>query len=165
MESPYSSTPSDAGGTPETFKYPHKNEDVELNKDLAALSYIYIMSVVIYLLRGKESAFIRFHSKQAMVLFLIAIITWFIPFIGPLLELVVLLGVAVGFVHAAQGQWKDVPIAGPLSRGEMGVRDAWKEIIRFVEGASEGVRAKKAAGNYHREHNPHTPERQEGTQE
>jgi len=118
---------------------PHVAADVEANKDLAAFSYLYVMSVIVYLLKGKESAFIRHHSKQAMLLFLLAFIAWFIPFLGTLLELIILVGVVVGFLHAAQGQWKDVWLVGPLSRGEMKVRDAWKEIVLFVSSLAKGL--------------------------
>lgn len=135
--------PGNTGTPPETVTLPHVKNDVEANKDLAAFSYIYVMSVIIYVLKGRDSAFIRFHSKQAMVLFLLAIVVAFIPFIHALLEIVVLAGVVVGFVHAAQGQWKDVWVVGPLSRGEMSVREAWKEVVATV---SRLVRSTKQSG-------------------
>ncbi len=105
--------------------------DVEENKDIAAFSYLWIMSVVVYLLK-KQSPFVRYHSKQAMVLFVLSIIVWFIPFVNRFLELIILCCMAYGFLSAAQGQRKDVPIVGPLSRGEMTLREAWKELTAVV---------------------------------
>jgi uncharacterized membrane protein len=131
------------GYTPETLHIPRVAQDVEMNKDLAAFSYIYIMSVVVYLLKAKDSAFIRYHSKQAMILFGLAVAAWFVPVIGPVIELILFAGMVLGFLHAAQGQWRDVPIVGPLSRGEMTVRDAWKQT---VESVSSAVRAAKSPG-------------------
>lgn len=104
--------------------------DIDENKDLAAFSYLWIMSVVVFLTKRK-SPFIRYHSKQAIVLFLLSIMTYFIPVIGRFLELIVLVGMVYGFLAAAQGQKKDVPIIGPLSRGEITVRQAWQRVIDF----------------------------------
>jgi uncharacterized membrane protein len=125
---PVSGTPAIPPQTPK-----HDPQDSEKNKDLAAFSYLYPMSVIVYLLKGKESEFIRYHSKQAMVLFAAGVIVWFVPVIGRVLELVVFIGVIAGFLAAAQGHWTDVPFAGPLSRGEMrSFRDSWKQVIDAV---------------------------------
>ncbi len=128
------------GDDAETVSIPRVSHDVERNKDLAAFSYLYVMSVVVYLLKGKDSAFIRYHGKQAMILFGLAVLAWFIPIIGPLIELILFAGMAVGFLHAAQGQWKDVPIVGPLSRGQMTVRDAWKQTVETVSSAAKAAK-------------------------
>ncbi len=114
-------------------------EDVRLNKDLAALSYVSVLSVVVYILR-RDSPFIRFHSRQAMVLFAVSIVVWFIPWVGRLLELIVLAGMALGFLAAAQGEWKEVPFAGPLSRGEASLRDTWRQIVRAIAALARQIR-------------------------
>ncbi len=114
--------------------------DIEQNKDIAAFSYLWIMSVIVYFLR-KKSPFVRFHAKQAMVLFVLSVIVWFIPFINRLLELLVLCLMVFGFINAAQGQKKDVPIIGPLSRGEISIRDAWKQIVDVVGGAVKSFKS------------------------
>jgi uncharacterized membrane protein len=84
-------------------------------KDVAAFSYLLIMSVVVYFLR-RRSPFIRFHSKQAMVLFFIAIAFWPVPYVGKLLEILILAGIVYGFTTAARGQWAEVPVVGPIAR-------------------------------------------------
>jgi uncharacterized membrane protein len=122
---------------------PTPEKDVEQNKDLAALSYLWVMSVVVYFLKAKESAFVRYHSRQAIILFILSIIFWFIPFIGQFLELIILVGIIIGFAGAAQGQWKSIPIAGPLSRREITVREAWKQVIDVIAGFVKGLRASK----------------------
>ena len=106
-------------------------QDVEQNKDIAAFSYLWVASVIVYVLR-RHSAFVRFHAKQAMVLFAMSIILWFVPVINRLLELGMLCLMAMGFVAAAQGQRKDIPVVGPFSRREIGFRDAWKQIIDAI---------------------------------
>jgi uncharacterized membrane protein len=86
----------------------------------------------VYFVR-KESPFIRFHAKQAMVLFALSIVTWFLPVFGQLLELLVFAAAVYGFVLAAHGEWKDVPFIGPLSRWELsGMRKSWKEFLDLV---------------------------------
>ncbi len=102
--------------------------DVAQNKDIAAFSYLWIMSVIVYLLR-RQSPFVRYHSKQGMLLFIISLPLWFVPFVGNFLELIILGCMVLGFMNAAQGQWKDVPLIGPLSRREMTIREAWRIIV------------------------------------
>ena len=116
--------------------------DIEQNKDIAAFSYLWMMSVVVYFLR-KKSPFVRFHAKQAMVLFLLSVIVWFVPLINRFLELGVLCLMVFGFINAAQGLRKDVPIVGPLSRGEMSVRDAWKQLVATVAQAMKSLKSTK----------------------
>jgi uncharacterized membrane protein len=87
------------------------NKDIEENKDLAAFSYLWIMSVVVYLSKRK-SPFVAFHAKQAMVLFALSIPVWFIPRIGQYLEMFILGFSVMGFISAVQGEWKVLPIIG-----------------------------------------------------
>ena len=119
--------------------------DIEKNKDIAAFSYLWVMSVIVYFLR-RQSPFVKFHSKQAMVLFALSIIVWFVPFINRILELIVLAGMVLGFVSAAQGQWRDVPLVGPVSRREMSLREAWQQIVGLIARFSKSAAdmAKKA---------------------
>ena len=118
---PQQQLPVDPGPDPD-------RTDIAQNKDIAAFGYLWIMSVVVYFLR-RHSPFVRYHAKQAMILMLLSIIVYFVPYIGRLLELALLCLMAYGFINAAQGLRKDIPIVGPLSRGEITVRDAWKQII------------------------------------
>jgi uncharacterized membrane protein len=114
-------------------------------KDLAALSYVWILSVVVYITR-RDSSFIRFHARQGMVLFALSVGVWFIPYAAKPLELVVLALAVMGFLAAARGEWKDLPVIGPMSRGE------WKLVIQSIK--SFFVDLKKAA-LFLRAHLPH----------
>ncbi len=104
--------------------------DIEQNKDIAAFGYLWVMSVIVYFLK-RNSPFVRWHGKQAMILFAISIPVWFMPFIGRALELVVMCGAVYGFMGAAQGQRRNVPIIGPLAHGEITLRQAWKQVVDF----------------------------------
>jgi len=114
---------------------PARDPDVEDNKDLAAFAYVWIFSILVYFAK-RDSKFVRFHAKQGMILFVLSIVVWFIPFLGKFFELLVLFGAAWGFIHAAQGKWEDVPFVGPLSRGKLAFRSSVK---KTVEGVVKGV--------------------------
>ncbi len=96
--------------------------DIQRNKDIAAFSYVWIMSVLIYFSR-KESKFVQYHSRQGIVLFLMTIPLSFIPYIGRYLIFLAVAGMLLGFINAAGGQTRDVPLVGKLSRGELSVKE------------------------------------------
>lgn len=130
--------------------------DIKQNKDIAAFSYLWIMSVIVYLLRRKSS-FVRFHSRQAMILCILSFAVFFVPIISKLLELVVLALMVLGFINAAQGQRKDIPIVGPLSRHEITIRQAWKRIIDAVVKLMQAFRSEKQATTAPAASEPQTP--------
>ena len=115
------------------------SHDIEENKDLAAFSYLWIMSVVVYFAK-RRSPFIRFHSKQGMVLFGLSILVWFIPLFGRFFEILLLGLMVLGFLNAAQGLRKDLPIIGPLSRGEISIREAWRQFVSGIAGLFRGAK-------------------------
>jgi len=85
--------------------------DIEKNKTLAALSYVWILCLV-PLLGKRNSEFAQFHAKQGLVLFIIEIIAslliWF-PVIGQLVMLTLLIVSVVGIVKALNGEWWKIP--------------------------------------------------------
>lgn len=108
------------------------HDDVEENKDIAALSYVWVLSVAVFFLK-KDSPFVRFHAKQGMVLFALSIVFWSVPLVGKLLELVVLAFCAMGFIAAAQGLKKDVPFVGPAARGDWkALRASWRSTVHSI---------------------------------
>lgn len=110
---------------------PDKQADIEKNKDVAAMSYIWILSVVVLFAR-RDSPFAQYHARQGLWLFVISIPLWLIPGIGHLLELIVLAGMIIGFINAAQGREHDVPIVGQLAKGTLTLRDIWKKLVAAV---------------------------------
>ncbi len=93
----------------------HKNynekEDIEKNKAVAALSYVWVLCLVPLLIKRK-SRFAQFHAKQGLVLFIIEIgaglISWF-PVFGQLLMLVLLIVSVLGIIKALNGEWWKIP--------------------------------------------------------
>ncbi|UPA22094.1 hypothetical protein K8942_03445 [Candidatus Peribacteria bacterium] len=107
-------------------------DDVQENKDIAALGYVWILSVFVYFWK-KDSPFVRFHAKQGIVLFILSILLWAVPIAGRFLELLILALMVLGFLGAAQGQWKDLPIIGDMASGRWShVRQSWKDIVQSI---------------------------------
>ncbi|MBI3120334.1 MAG: hypothetical protein HYZ08_01820 [Candidatus Kerfeldbacteria bacterium] len=78
----------------------------------AALSYVWILCLVPLLLKRGDS-YILFHAKQGLVLFVIevvgAVIFW-VPVIGWLLWVLVVLLAIIGFLGALQGKKIRLPV-------------------------------------------------------
>ena len=125
---------------------PDPAKDVAENKDLAALSYVWIASVFV-LFAKRESPFAQFHAKQGSVLFGLSLVAWAMPFVGKLAEVLVFALCIMGFLHAARGERRDVPIIGPLSRGSFDeVRQSWKDVVAAVSGLWGRVRPQPGEG-------------------
>lgn len=122
----------DTSQTPTQILPQPPKDDVQENKDIAALGYVWILSVFVYFWK-KDSPFVRFHAKQGIVLFILSILLWVVPVAGRFLELLVLALMVLGFLGAAQGQWKDLPIIGDIASGRWShVRQSWKDIVQSI---------------------------------
>ncbi len=82
---------------------------------MAALSYVWIISIVMLVLK-KEDPFVAFHAKQGLVLFGVSVLLWFIPIVGWLLNLVVFVGMVVGFIKALSGEEYELPIVSNIAK-------------------------------------------------
>lgn len=82
---------------------------------MAALSYLWILSVVMLLVK-KDDAYVQFHAKQGVVLFVASIILWVIPIIGWLLNIVVTIAVILGFIKAIQGEKYEMPLVADIAK-------------------------------------------------
>ncbi|MCH8049133.1 DUF4870 domain-containing protein [Patescibacteria group bacterium] len=101
-------------------------KDIEENKVIAAIGYIFILCLV-PLLFAKDSKFAQFHAKQGLALFIVdiiflminAVIGW-IPIIGWFIALV-LTAVAVilsltGLVKALAGEYWKLPLISDFAK-------------------------------------------------
>src|SRR3990167_7345701 len=110
---------------------PEQLADIEKNKDVAAMSYLWILSVAVLYAR-RESPFIQYHARQGLWLFLVSIPVWLIPVAGRYLEFFVLAGMIIGFLNAAQGRMHDLPVIGALAKGTLTLRDLWKKGVAMM---------------------------------
>lgn len=96
-------------------------QNVSGNVGLAILSYIGIL-VLIPLIVNKDDQFVKFHSKQGLVLaivWFIGTMLWRIPIFGwfaaPIINLGCFILMIIGIVNAAGGQMKELPLIGHLA--------------------------------------------------
>ena len=89
---------------------PDKAKDIEENKHIAVLSYVWILCLVPLLLK-RDSEFAQFHAKQGLVLFLAEIILVWVPIIGWAINLVILVVAIIGIFKVLQGEYWEVPYA------------------------------------------------------
>ncbi|TSC61664.1 MAG: hypothetical protein G01um1014106_718 [Parcubacteria group bacterium Gr01-1014_106] len=96
--------------------------DVEQNRFVAALSWLWVLSIVILLIK-KDSPYVQFHARQGFLVFLIGMILWVVfAFLGPfgwffqwVLQTVLFVVIVVGFVQALRGKWWTIPVIGSLA--------------------------------------------------
>lgn len=93
-------------------------KDVEENKVIAAIGYIWILCLVPLLLK-KDSKFAQFHGKQGLVLFIAEVIIsfiWVVPVLGWLAGfvgwIITLILAILGIVNALSGKYWRMPILG-----------------------------------------------------
>jgi uncharacterized membrane protein len=94
-----------------TNDQPGTDPDVETNKAVAALSYLWILCLI-PLLTKKDSKFAQFHAKQGLVLFgieLIASIVFWFPVFGQLVSIVLVIVSVIGIIKAYNGEWYKIP--------------------------------------------------------
>lgn len=101
-------------------KFQNQNDvvDIDENKLLAALSYVGVL-VLAPLLIKKDDPFVRWHAKQGLVILvgmIVALIAaaW-IPMVGNLLFLILLVVSVVGLVQALLGRRWRIPIIGQIA--------------------------------------------------
>lgn len=101
---------------------PQVKKDIEENKVLAAIGYIGILCLVPLLLKPK-SQFCKFHGKQALILFIVEMITWAfnaIPFVGQVLFVIgsvstVILSI-LGILKAFNGEYWEMPYVAEYAK-------------------------------------------------
>lgn len=81
---------------------------------IAALSYVWIVSVIMLLVKRGDD-FVQFHARQGVILF-IGSLLGFIPLIGWLIWFLSVIGMAVGFIQAWQGKRYELPLVYGLSQ-------------------------------------------------
>jgi uncharacterized membrane protein len=92
-------------------------EDIKKNKDLAALSYLWLFSLIILLAR-RDSPFIRLHAKQGVTLFILSLLLW--PFtITRYAEFLILALMVLGFIEAVMGHVYRIPVISLIAEGKL----------------------------------------------
>jgi len=92
-------------------KQDKKQDDVQKNKNIAALSYVFILFLVPLLLK-RDSEFVQFHARQGLVLFIVELlagmVSWF-PVFGQLLMLLLLVVSIIAILKTLEGEKWEIP--------------------------------------------------------
>jgi len=123
----------------ETVNPENNNEktdnDIKINKEIAALSYLWILSVPIFLFR-KDSDFIQQHAKQGLYLFGLSLIAWMIStfpyiwWIGVVFLLIYIFIITKGALAALVGKSFYIPIISDIDINQL---NKIKNITKKVE--------------------------------
>lgn len=93
-------------------------KDIEENKVIAAIGYIWILCFIPLFLK-RDSKFAQFHAKQGLVLFIIEIVGWlvfWIPVVGWLVAILFIILAIAGFVQALSGVYWEMPVVGQIAK-------------------------------------------------
>ncbi len=97
-----------------------KGKEIEEGKVFAALSYLWLLSVII-LFGKKENKFVAFHAKQGVVLFGCIIAGWviclipYVRFLGWIVRITCWAGMLIGIIKSLAGEKYKIPLAGDLA--------------------------------------------------
>lgn len=98
------------------FMYSHSDSRLQYDmvKIVAVLSYITVFGwlIALFLYGDHKSSFARFHLRQSLGLILTGAMLAFIPLIGWLLCVGVIIAWCLGVFHAINGQRRFLPIVG-----------------------------------------------------
>jgi len=93
------------------------SSDVEQNKAMAAISYIWILFLIPLLVK-KDSDFAKYHAKQGLVFFIFSTIVGFIvwvPVIGWVLGVASFILFIIGLINALGGKKVPLPVIGQFA--------------------------------------------------
>ncbi len=129
-EIPVTGYTGQAGSQDDTYFNP---EDVKKNKGMGVLSYIGILVLIPLLAGDKRSEYVRFHSNQGLVLFLVSTVVdlldgeWVLGFHSwlnfgnsifstalDILSFACFILMIVGIVSACKGEKKEFPVIGRI---------------------------------------------------
>ncbi|MBT4604981.1 hypothetical protein HOC01_05040 [archaeon] len=94
-------------------------------KVIAVVSYITLVGWIIALILNlqKKQALASFHIRQSLMLILASVVAgilgtvlFFIPFIAPILYIVVFVLWVIGLINAIKGEQKQIPLVGSFAQ-------------------------------------------------
>ena len=85
---------------------------------VGVLSYITIIGWVIALLihLNEKTSLGGFHLRQALLIYIAMMVVSWIPMIGWVLNIILMVFLLMGIVYAVQGKEEQLPVIGPLAQ-------------------------------------------------
>lgn len=100
---------------PETPKEEPKVTPKGTSKNTGMAVIAYIIFFVPLLTDAKNDPFVKYHVKQGLVLFLAAVICNFVPIIGQIVSLALLVLMVIGIMNAVNGKEEPLPLIGQFA--------------------------------------------------
>lgn len=91
---------------------PSIHHDRDQERFLAALSYIWIACLYTLLFRSRNSAFIKFHAKQGLALFVLECLSPFFLVLMPVVVIICVLASIWGVKSSLEGKYWVLPFIG-----------------------------------------------------
>lgn len=97
----------------------------EQKKNVAMAIVAYIIFFIPLLTKDKDDPFVKYHVKQGLTLFLASVIVWMVVqvvpiigplFIGPILNIAIIVLLVIGIMNAANGVEKPLPLIGQFAK-------------------------------------------------
>lgn len=101
---------------PEETKKVFEQKDIDDNKLVAAISYLWVLCLIPLLFK-KSSPFASAHAKQGLILFVIELVGslfFWIPIIGWLFWLLLVVVSLLAFFKTLQGEYWAIPIVSDI---------------------------------------------------
>ena len=98
-------------------------------RDMAACSYLWIVSIIIYKNYAATSDYVRFHAQQGITLWVLSMLFFMIPTYGWILQTVVVVLAIFGLLFAYQGEKRTLPIIGRLGHLVNNINDFWWLVV------------------------------------
>ena len=108
-------------------------EDEKDYRDMAACSYLWIVSIIIYKNYAATSDYVRFHAQQGITLWFLSMLFFMIPEYGWILQTVVVLLAIFGLLFAYQGEKRTLPVIGRLGLLVNNINDFWWLLVAGSE--------------------------------
>lgn len=94
---------------------PAIDEKAKEGRVLAALSYIWVIGIIVLLFTKRDNDYVVFHAKQATALGLGMSIVMLIPLIGWIVAAILAVVAVVGLVMAALGKRWEIPVVKEIT--------------------------------------------------
>ena len=107
-------------------------------KELAALSYLWIFSVVI-LIAKRDNAFIQHHARRGFILFILSLLLWPVAILryGEILILALMI---FGFINATMGHENTIPVLSEIADGTLRLKHLKRYWHHTKHGAIRAVK-------------------------
>lgn len=101
-------------------------------KEFAALSYVWVFSVMIYFSpHAKKSAYVKHHAAQGIFLFALSVIVYFLPGYLSYINVLLVFLMVLGIVEAALGNQYSLPLIGEWIKGNFHFEKYFSFFLRW----------------------------------